>query len=132
MNTGGCFCGAVRYEVSGPLTGVTYCHCSKCLQWHGHVGAYAAADRAVFRLSEARGLKWHSVSDTVKRGFCVECGSSVLFDETPSPKMSICAGTLDAPTGIREKAHIYVGSKGDYYDITGDLPRYETFPKREG
>src|SRR5262245_59680362 len=126
MNTGGCFCGAVRYEVSGPLTGVTYCHCSKCRRWHGHVGAYTAADRDACRLTEARGLKWHVVSPGVTRGFCAECGSSVLYDEKPDPKMGICAGTLDAPTGVREKAHIFAASKGDYYDIAGDLPRYDT------
>ncbi|GEL71322.1 MULTISPECIES: GFA family protein [Myxococcus] len=127
-NTGGCFCGAVRYEVSAPLTAVTYCHCSKCRKWHGHVGAYAAVDRDGFRLTEEHGLKWHTVSPTVRRGFCVECGSSVLFDEAPSAKMSICAGTLESPTGIREKAHIYLGSKGDYYDITPGLVEYDTFP----
>ena len=62
-------------------------------------------------------------------GLAIECGSSVLFDENPSPKMSICAGTLDAPTGIREKAHIYAASKGDYYEILGDLLKYDTFPQ---
>ncbi|MGO8970264.1 MAG: GFA family protein [Myxococcaceae bacterium] len=129
MNTGGCFCGAIRYEVTLPMTAVTYCHCSKCRRWHGHVGAYSAVDREGFRVTEARGLKWHSVSATVRRGFCIECGSSVLFDETPDPKMAICAGTLDAPTGIHEKAHIYVASRGDYYEISGDLLTYDTFPR---
>jgi hypothetical protein len=133
MNTGGCFCGAIRYEANGPMMAVTYCHCSKCRRWHGHVGAYTAVDRAAFRLTEDRGLKWHAVSPTVRRGFCAECGSSVLFDEGSLPKMAICAGTLDAPTGLREKAHIYAGSKGDYYEISGDLPRYDTIPvKRKG
>ena len=130
MATGSCLCGAVRYEVRGPLRDVLICHCEECRRWHGHVGAYTAVDCSGFHLVEQRGLKWYAASPTVRRGFCVECGSSVLFDETTSPKMSICAGTLDAPTGIREKAHIYVGSKGDYYDLSGDLPRYETFPKR--
>lgn len=130
MTTGGCFCGSVRHEVSGPLTGVTYCHCSKCRRWHGHVGAYTAADREHFKLTEARGLKWHAVSPTVRRGFCAICGSTLLFDEAPEPKMGIAAGSLDAPTGLREKAHIYTGSKGDYDEITGDLVRYDTFPKR--
>jgi hypothetical protein len=130
MNTGGCFCGAVRYEADGPMTPVTYCHCSKCRRWHGHVGAYTGVDQAAFRVTEARGLKWHRVSPTVRRGFCAECGSSLLFEDTTDPRISICAGTLDAPTGLREKAHIFVGSKGDYYEITGDLPRYETFPRR--
>jgi len=87
-------------------------------------------DREGFRITEARGLKWHAVSPTVKRGFCVECGSSVLFDESTLPKMGICAGSLDEPTGIREKAHIYVASKGDYYEIPGDLLKYDTFPQR--
>ena len=52
----------------------------------------------------------------------------MLFDDDSLPKIGICAGTLDAPTGIREKAHIYVGSKGDYYEIADDLVQYETFP----
>jgi hypothetical protein len=42
--------------------------------------------------------------------------------------MSICAGTLDAPTGTREKAHIYVASKGDYYEVPAGLLQYDTFP----
>ena len=130
MNTGGCCCGAVRYEVRAPLTPVTYCHCSRCRRWHGHVGAYTAVDRDGFRVTEARGLRWHAVSPTVRRGFCAECGSSLLFDERPDPKMSICAGTLDEPTGVREKAHIFVASQGDYYEIAGDLPRYDTVPQR--
>jgi hypothetical protein len=42
--------------------------------------------------------------------------------------MGICAGTLDAPTGLRPKAHIYLGSKGDYYDVPEDgLLRREEF-----
>jgi hypothetical protein len=128
MNTGGCLCGAVRYEARGPMTAVTYCHCSMCRRWHGHVGAYCAVDREQFHLTEARGLRWFPSSPGVRRGFCGECGSSMLFDEASLPKMAMCAGTLDAPTGTREKAHIYVASKGDYYDIPGDLLKYDTFP----
>ncbi|WP_342374064.1 GFA family protein [Myxococcus stipitatus] len=131
MNQGGCFCGAIRYEVTAPMTAVTYCHCSKCRKWHGHVGAYSAVDREGFRLTESRGLKWHPVSASAKRGFCVECGSSVLFDDSSDTrKTSICVGTLDAPTGLRGKAHIYVGSKSDYYELTDDLLKYDTFPQR--
>jgi hypothetical protein len=94
------------------------------------VGAYCAVDRAHFALTESRGLKWYDSSPGVRRGFCAACGSSVLWDESALPKMAICAGTLDAPTATREKAHIYVGSKGDYYEIAGGLARYETFPGR--
>jgi len=128
MNTGGCFCGAVRFEVHGRFTGVTYCHCSKCRRWHGHVGAYTAADRPDVKWVERRGLKWHAVSEAVRRGFCAECGSTLFFDEKGDAKLGITAGSIDAPTGLFEKAHIYVGSKGDYYDVAGGLPKHETFP----
>ena len=128
MATGGCFCGAVRFEVTKKLTGVTYCHCSKCRRWHGHVGAFTAVDRDGFSLVEQRGLTWHAVSATVRRGFCGECGSTLLFDDSSDAKIAMTAGSLDAPTGAREKAHIYVGSKGDYYELADALPKYETMP----
>lgn len=129
MKTGACACGAVRYEVTGELTKVTFCHCSKCRRWHGHVGAYTAVERAGFRLVEQRGLKWHAVNATVRRGFCGECGSSLFWDEDGDARMSLCAGTLDAPTGLVPKAHIYVGSQGDYYPLPEDgLLRFDTLP----
>jgi len=128
MNTGRCLCGAVRYELDLPLTSVTYCHCSMCRRWNGHVAAYTAVDRDGLRITEARGLRWYPSSPHARRGFCGECGSSVLFDEPAESKIGICAGTLDAPTGIHEKAHIYTASKGDYYEIHGDLIAYEVFP----
>jgi hypothetical protein len=128
MNTGGCCCGGVRFEVTGPLTSVTYCHCSKCRRWHGHVGAYCAADRSAFKLTEQRGLAWYQAAPNVKRGFCSACGSSLLWDEDGEAKMGICAGTLDEPTGLASKAHIYVASKGDYYELPNDgLLRYDEF-----
>jgi hypothetical protein len=114
--------------VTGALKPVTYCHCSKCRRWHGHVGAYTAVERAGFRLVEQRGLKWHAMSATVRRGFCAECGSSLLWDEEGETHVGICAGTLDAPTGLRSKAHIFVASKGDYYELPEDgLLRYDEF-----
>src|ERR1700749_4582928 len=114
MRSGACACGAVRYEMSGEPTKVTYCHCSKCRRWHGHVGAYAAVERGGFRLIEARGLKWYAVNEKVGRGFCGEGGSSLFWDEDGDRRIALCPGTLDAPTGLVSKAHIYVASKGDY------------------
>ena len=84
------------------------------------VGAWFAVDLAGFRLVEQRGLKWHAPGAGVRRGFCGECGSSLLWDQEGEKKISICAGTVDAPTGLVSKAHIYVGSKGDYYPLVED------------
>jgi hypothetical protein len=91
-----------------------------CRRWHGHVGAYAAVDRPELVLVEQRGLKWHASSPKVRRGFCGECGSSLFFDQDDLPKMAFCAGSVDEPTDLRSKAHIFVASKGDYYAIADD------------
>jgi len=129
MTTGACACGSVQFQVTGEMTPVTYCHCSKCRRWHGHVGAWTAVEREGFVLVEDRGLKWHALTPTVRRGFCGECGSSLLWDEAGQQRISICAGTIDAPTGLRSKAHIYLGSKGDYYRFVDDgLLQYDELP----
>lgn len=120
MTSGGCLCGAVRYELRGKATSVTYCHCSMCRRWHGHAGAYAAVDRADLAIVEPGALRWYASSATVRRGFCAECGSSLFFDDAKDPKVGFCPGSLDEPTGLRSKAHIFVASKGDYYELADD------------
>jgi hypothetical protein len=119
--TGGCLCGAVRYEARGPLRGVVNCHCSRCRRTHGHVGAYT--ETAHLTLLEDRGLAWY-VADGRERGFCRECGASLFWRRAGASITSIAAGTLDEPTGLRTIAHIYVASRGDYYEIADDLPQH--------
>lgn len=126
--TGGCLCGAVRYEVRGPLRPVTNCHCGQCRRFHGHVGAYTAAKRADFTLAEESGLKWFESSKEARRGFCETCGSSLFFRSVDDDgKISIAAGTLDDARGLETVAHIFVAHKGDYYEITDDLDRFPEY-----
>ena len=120
--TGGCLCGAVRYEAGGPLRDVVLCHCAMCRRTHGHVGAYTAAPKAALRVTESRGLTWYRSSDAARRGFCGECGGTLFWDADDRPTMSIAAGTLDAPTALRTALQIHVDSAGDYYDVDTAIP----------
>ena len=128
MTTGRCLCGAVRYEVNGPLRDVLICHCEECRRWHGHFSASTAARREDLVLVERRGLRWidSPQSDArARRGFCAECGSSLFWDPPDRPTISIAAGTLDGHTGLRVAAHWYVSEAGDYYELPSDgLPRH--------
>ena len=121
--TGGCLCGAVRYEVTGALRNVIVCHCAMCRRTHGHVGAYTAAPKDALRLVEARGLKWYSSSAIARRGFCSECGGSLFWDPVAKDYVAIAAGTLDAPTGLATTLQIHVESAGDYYAIDERIPQ---------
>jgi hypothetical protein len=122
--TGGCLCGAVRFRLRGPLRDVIDCHCRRCRRMHGHVAAYTQALTADLVLVEERGLAWYG-ADERERGFCRECGSSLFWRRSGADRTSIAAGSLDEPTGLRTAAHIYVGSKGDYYEIADGLPQHE-------
>ncbi|HET8729381.1 MAG TPA: GFA family protein [Alphaproteobacteria bacterium] len=119
--TGGCLCGAVRYRVTGPMRDVIDCHCRMCLRTHGHVGAYSSTALPNLQLTESRGLKWYRSSDKARRGFCRECGASLFWHADPGTSISIAAGTIDPPTGLKTVRHIYLADKGDYYEITDGL-----------
>jgi hypothetical protein len=129
MATGRCLCGAVSFEVRGPLRDVLMCHCDECRRWHGHASASAAAAKQDLVLLEDRGLRWIQSprSDArARRGFCAECGSSLFWDAPGRETTSIAAGALDPPTGLRVASHWFVSEAGDYYDLPEDgLPRHE-------
>ena len=120
--TGSCLCGGVRFIVSGPLRDVVVCHCRMCRKAHGHVGAYTAARKDALTFVEARGLRWYRSSADARRGFCDECGSTLFWDAERRETISIAAGTLDAPTGVRTTLQIHVASAGDYYDVDASIP----------
>lgn len=125
---GGCLCGAVRYEVQGPLRGVVICHCEECRRWHGHVAAYSAARKEDLVLAAGMPLRWidSPASDAnARRGFCGDCGSSLFWDAPERETISIAAGTLDQPTGLRTVGHVYTSGTADYYELPDDgLERY--------
>lgn len=125
--TGGCECGAVRYEARGPLRDVINCHCGQCRRIHGHFAAYAAVARADLVIVEERGLKWYRSSDDARRGFCGECGGSLFWDAPARDYVAIAAGTLTTPTGLKTAGHIFVADKSDYYEIADGLPRWPGF-----
>jgi hypothetical protein len=128
MATGRCLCGAVRYEVRGPLRDVLICHCEECRRWHGHASAFTAARREDLVVDHEGAVRWidSPASDAhARRGFCGECGSSLFWDAPGRGTISIAAGTLDGDTGLRVAGHIYVSDRGDYDELPDDgLPRY--------
>lgn len=73
-------------------------------------------------------LKWYHSSDKVRRGFCGQCGSSLLFDPLDQEKYdwtAVALGAFDQPTTIKLDMHIFVSEKGDYYELNDGLPQNE-------
>lgn len=114
--TGGCLCGGVSYEVQGELRSVVACHCRQCRKTSGH---YVAATQALQANVAIRSttLNWFQSSETAERGFCDTCGSNLFWRRHGNPYISILAGTIDGPTGLKIESQIHTESAGDYYDL---------------
>jgi len=127
MATGRCICGAVAFEVDGPLRDVVLCHCTECRRWAGHAWAATDALLADVDFTEERGLRWIDSPDSeydARRGFCAECGSSLFWQVPDSERVSIAAGCLDSPTGMGTVRQIWVDSAGDYYELDERMPSH--------
>lgn len=120
MKTGGCLCGAVKYVISGPMRPVVACHCLQCRKTSGHYVSATSADRGDISISGD--VTWYQSSETAQRGFCGICGSNLFWDGASS-NLSVFAGTLDGKTGLETIGHIFCADKGDYYELSDDLPK---------
>jgi hypothetical protein len=115
---GQCLCGGVKYRVDAPLRPVVACHCRTCRKTSGHHVAATAARRDAVTVEGE--VAWYRSSDIARRGFCPKCGSPLFWDG-PGPNLSIFAGTLEGPTGLKLAGHIFCAEKGDYYEIADGL-----------
>ena len=122
---GSCLCGAVRFTANGPLRGVIYCHCSQCRKQSGHYYAATNVPQDRLAVDGTENVTWYGASPHAKRGFCSVCGSALFWRHNEADEISVMAGAFEQPTGLRGEAHIFVGDKGDYYEITDSLPQFE-------
>ena len=76
---------------------------------------------------DSNNLTWFDSSPTARRGFCRLCGSNLFWEGKDLPYISITAGSLDSPTGLKLDRHIYVADKGDYYEIADGVPQSQAF-----
>ncbi|MBW0002033.1 MAG: GFA family protein [Hyphomicrobiales bacterium] len=121
---GGCLCGGVRYEIRGELRSVVACHCSQCRRTSGNfvTATNCGLDDIVFETDD--NLRWYRSSESAERGFCCVCGSNLFWRPVNGDHLSVMAGTLDTPTGLRLSKHIFVADKSDYYDLNDELEKH--------
>ncbi|HLK35213.1 MAG TPA: GFA family protein [Polyangiaceae bacterium] len=131
MIRGSCLCGGVRYEAEGPLTFMTRCHCVQCRKASGaEFATNANVSKATFRVvSGERLLGRFEWSPGNRRAFCSRCGSP-LFKEYAdrSDVVRLRLGCLDTDVPERPMAHLFVGEKPAWSEITDTLPQFEKRP----
>lgn len=128
--TGGCLCGAIRFTVSAPVTGLRACHCTHCQKTSGTGASVNAVIRSGdFTLTQGAPKCYAVRADsgrTLLRYFCDECGSPVYSRREASPeRMVVRAGAFDDSSAMRITSHIWTRSARPWSHID---PALEQLP----
>jgi len=122
--TGGCLCGAVRYEAEIYLRKAYYCHCRMCQKSSGapvDVGVLVQPGTLAFTKDEPT---YYQSSPFGRRGFCQHCGSQLIWEAPNKPEWTnLTAGSLDHPEEIVPSEHICVESQLPWFQLDDNLPR---------
>jgi hypothetical protein len=130
MANGHCLCGALAYQLDGPLSAMVHCHCSMCRKHHG-------TGFATFVVGPLAGFRWLSGEDRLtryqssaegQRSFCKTCGSA---GPTTIPAHGIAvapAASFEGELGLKPGSHIFVASRAPWDAITDDLPQFDAYP----
>jgi hypothetical protein len=121
--TGGCLCGAVRFEVVPAAHAFTICHCGMCRKWSGGLlSAVHCARAATFAKDE--GLVWYRSSDWGERGFCGRCGTNLFWRLADDHDvLAVSLEALDDADDFPLERHIFVDHTAARYAFADDRPR---------
>ena len=129
MLAGKCECGAVRYRVADEFRYALNCHCSRCRAATGSAfKPFAGIEREKLEITAGADALLVHGEDDLNDTRCAACGSLLFSVVRDGAYLHVALGSLvDAPS-IRPTAHIYVGSKAPWFEISDDLPQFDELP----
>lgn len=132
MLTGGCHCGAIRYEIAGEPINHLLCHCTDCQRASGApmVGWIMVSDEHLTVTGEPA---IYASSESARRYFCIQCGTSLFYsNEGLMPgRVDIQSATLDEPDSLPPHAHVQVAERIGWMKDAHELPAHERWAKAD-
>ncbi len=133
--SGGCLCGAIRYEVSGDLVRVVNCHCDDCRRVTGSAFAtnvFVKEDDLVVTLGEPKKFE-HIANSGSKRikEFCPNCGSQLFSTTLGRPITSLKVGSIDDASFIKPTINLFWSRAIPCARLSSDLINYDEMPDKK-
>ena len=126
MTSGGCQCGAVRYAFDRAIEKPHICHCRMCQKASGNyfvpLGGVLRTDLRITRGEVA----WFHSSDPVRRGFCRDCGTPLMFDPIGWKGVFVTLGSLDDPSATWPEEQFGTEARMPWFHELPGLPGEET------
>ncbi|KAF1687045.1 aldehyde-activating protein [Pseudoxanthomonas broegbernensis] len=123
---GGCFCGAIRYELTEPPAGSMVCHCSTCRRLFGApVVAWLSVAAGGFAFTRG-GLAEFSSTPPVTRWFCQACGTHLAYVHADEPDyVEVATCSLDDASAFPPTHHSWQGHDLPWVVFGDGLPTFQ-------
>lgn len=128
--TGGCHCGAIRYEADGAPLNHALCHCTDCRR---HAGApmvgWTMYKAHTVKITKGTPKLYRS-SEHGRRHFCGDCGTGLFYENAVMLPgiIDIQSGTYDDPGAVPAQAHIQTAERIAWMDRAHELPVFDRYP----
>jgi len=131
--TGGCACGAVRYECSGEPVFSGNCYCRDCQRSSGTaMASVLAVPKATVKILKGEARYFEVTADSgkkISRGFCATCGTPLFSLLAAMPElMGIKPSSLDEPSRFSPGMSIYTSSAPAWAPFAENLPKFPKMP----
>jgi hypothetical protein len=128
---GSCFCGAVKFTVSGEPAGMGYCHCESCRHWSaGPVNAFTLWKPEAVQVSQgADRIGTYNKTERSYRKWCKTCGGHV-FTEHPGMGLTDVYAAVIPDFPFRAGIHVHYAESTLH--AKDGLPKMQDLPKEMG
>ena len=125
--SGHCYCGAVKFEVSGNPVNVGHCHCESCRRHTASAMVTFASYRPEQVAFTGDQPTKFTTDDSVSRSFCNRCGSPISYESNRNEYVFLYVGIFDEPEKLSPQVHMMYSEKIDWLKIDDNLPHSDEF-----
>ena len=129
--TGRCYCGALRYEVTGDPLFQGQCHCRECQYISGGAPNLLMGfpkDSFEYTQGQPAAFARKDLENAVTREFCAECGTHIVSKPPGMPAAIIKVGTLDDPSQFTPQMAIQLADKQSFHHVPDGLTTFDRMP----
>jgi hypothetical protein len=131
--TGGCACGAIRYECTAEPVAMVHCHCRDCQRASGGpFSSYVIVPKEAFKLTKGSPRVHDSPSEAggkTHRGFCADCGSPIMAQSPVNREVTaIRTASLDDPSWFKPQMDTWTSDAHAWDQMNPAIAKFEKYP----